>query len=245
MKNRIYILLIALVFVSCTRNDSVIKKYDYPNSKLWKHGVYSKYDAQKLESIFEGLEVDVIYSPEQHNIYVGRVLADTSNRLFLDDWFAMLESPNKMHYWIDFKNLSEKNAQQALDVLNALDEKYKIKENAFVENKSVDALKIVKENGFHTLLWVENLNYWKTKQHKDSVYLVKLIRSQIEDLQPDAISCEYTLHQLLCDSFPEQNIHLWDTPKKYTPENVEFTKKLCAHESVKVVLVDYPTDEIF
>ena len=25
---------------------------------------------------------------------------------------------------------------------------------------------------------------------------------------------------LLCDSFPEQNIHFWDTPKDYTPENV-------------------------
>ena len=34
--------------------------------------------------------------------------------------------------------------------------------------------------------------------------------------------------------------YIWDTPKKYTPENVEFTKKLCENESVKVVLVDYP-----
>ena len=246
MKNNIYIILIALVFLSCTRESNYPdSKINYPDSKIWKHGVYSKYDAQKFEDIFDGLEVDVIYSPEKNNIYVGRVLADTSKKLLLDDWFAMLENPNNMHYWIDFKNLSEKNAQQALDVLNILDEKYRIKGNTFVENKNIDALKIVKENGFHTLLWVENLNYWRTKQHKDSVYLVKLIRSQIEKLQPDAISCEYTLHQLLCDSFPDHNIHLWDTPKKYTPENVEFTKKLCEHESVKVVLVDYPTDEIF
>ena len=50
---------------------------------------------------------------------------------------------------------------------------------------------------------------------------------------------------LLCDTFPEQNIHFWDTPKDYTPENVEFTKKLCENESVKVVLVDYPTADIF
>ena len=244
MKKFLVFSLIIVALFSCGKNKDN-EGFQYPDSKVWKHGVYSKYDAQKFEDIFDGLEVDVIYSPEKDNIYVGRVLADTSKNLTLDEWFSVLKKPNKMHYWIDFKNLSEKNAQQALDVLNILDEKYRIKGNTFVENKNIDALKIVKENGFHTLLWVENLNYWRTKQHKDSVYLVKLIRSQIEELQPDAISCEYTLHQLLCDSFPDQNIHLWDTPKKYTPENVEFTKKLCEHESVKVVLVDYPTDEIF
>ena len=71
------------------------------------------------------------------------------------------------------------------------------------------------------------------------------IRKQIDVLHPDAISCEYTMFPLLCDSFPEQNVHFWDTPKDYTPENVEFTKKICDRPNVKVVLVDYPTPEIF
>ena len=80
MKNNIYIILIALVFLSCARESNYPdSKINYPDSKIWKHGVYSKYDAQKFEDIFDGLEVDVIYSPEKDNIYVGRVLADTSN----------------------------------------------------------------------------------------------------------------------------------------------------------------------
>ncbi|MBR4155474.1 MAG: hypothetical protein IKU01_02060 [Bacteroidales bacterium] len=32
-----------------------------------------------------------------------------------------------------------------------------------------------------------------------------------------------------------------DTPKAFTPKNVEFTKEICSNKSVKVVLVDYPT----
>ena len=233
------------MFFSCGRNDDKDMTFKYPDSKIWKHGVYSKYDAQKYEGVFDGLEVDIIYSPEKNDIYVGRVEADTSKRQTLDDWFSVLKEPKKMQYWIDFKNLSEGNALQACKVLDGLNDKYGFKDNAFVENKNLKALKIMKENGFHVLLWVENIKYWNKKERKDSIYLAKLIRSQLEELQPDAISCEYSMYPFLCDSFPEQNIHFWDTPKEYTPENVEFTKKLCENPSVKVVLVDYPTPDIY
>ncbi len=236
MKRILIPLVIILSFVSCN------KKFDYPESKIWKHGVYSKYEAQELEGVFDGLEVDVIYSLEKDNIYVGRVEADTSKNLPLDEWFAMLKEPYKMCYWIDFKNLSADNVNQALDVLDVLVEKYQIYDKFFVENQSVDVLKIVKEKKYSTMLWVDNLYYWNKK---DTASVIKKIRSQIDVLHPDAISCEYTMFPLLCDSFPEQNVHFWDTPKDYTHENVEFTKKLCENPSVKVVLVDYPTPEIF
>ena len=236
MKRILIPLVIILSFVSCN------KKFDYPESKIWKHGVYSKYEAQELEGVFDGLEVDVIYSLEKDNIYVGRVEADTSKNLPLDEWFAMLKEPDKMCYWIDFKNLSADNVNQALDVLDVLVEKYQIYDKFFVENQSVDVLKIVKGKKYSTMLWVDNLYYWNKK---DTASVIKKIRSQIDVLHPDAISCEYTMFPLLCDSFPEQNVHFWDTPKDYTHENVEFTKKLCENPSVKVVLVDYPTPEIF
>lgn len=237
---KILILILAIFLVSC---DS--EKPKYPKSKLWKHGVYSKYDAQRLEGVFDGLEVDVIYSPEKNDIYVGRVVGDTVKNLPLDEWLSMLRSPRRTYYWIDFKNLSEQNASQAIAVLNPLAEKYKIKAKTFVESQDVEALKIAKANEFRTILWVENLHYWKKRYLKDTIFVMKKIRSQIEELHPDAISCEYTMFPLLCDTFPEQNIHFWDTPKKFTPENVVFTKKLCDNPSVKVVLVDYPTPDVF
>ncbi len=244
MKKFLVFSLIIVALFSCGKNKDN-EGFQYPDSKVWKHGVYSKYDAQKFEDVFDGLEVDVIYSPEKDNIYVGRVVADTSKNLTLDEWFSVLKKPAEMHYWIDFKNLSEKNVEQSIKVLNNLDEKYGFKKNAFVESKNLKVLKVVKENEFRTLLWVENIKYWKKKEHKDSVYLAKMIRSQIEELHPDAISCEYSMYPFLCDSFPEQNIHFWDTPKEFTPENVKFTKELCGNRSVKAVLVDYPTPKIF
>ena len=240
MKNIILSIFVLLLLFSCDNENNIKNKsFDYPESKTWKHGVYSKYDAQKYEGVFDGLEVDVIYSPEKNDIYVGRVVADTSKKQTLDDWLAILKKPNSMSYWIDFKNLSADNAILAFDVLDSIVEKYNIEHKFFVESQDVKALKIAKKRDYHVMLWVENL-YWKKKTYEDTVAVMKKIRNQIAELQPDAISCEYTMFPLLCDSFPEQNIHFWDTPKKYTPENVEFTKKLCENESVKVVLVDYP-----
>lgn len=247
MKKILILILTFSVVFSCDnkKTNEYLKSFDYPDSKIWKHGVYSKYQAQELEGVFDGFEVDVIYSPEKNDIYVGRVVADTVKNQTLDDWFSVLKEPGKTCYWIDFKNLSKKNANQAFAVLNPLMEKYGIWEVSFVESQDLEALKIAKKNKYHTILWVENLHYWKKRQLKDTIFVMNKIRSQINELQPDAISCEYTMFPLLCDTFPEQNIHFWDTPKDYTPENVEFTKKLCGNESVKVVLVDYPTSKGF
>lgn len=106
----------------------------------------------------------------------------------------MLKEPDKMAYWVDFKNLSADNAKDAFVVFDNLIDKYNIQNRFFIESQDIKALKIAKRKNYHVMLWVENIYYW-------------------------------------------------DTPKKYTPENVEFTKKLCEEKSVKVVLVDYPTPE--
>ena len=240
MKNILLSIFIISLFFSCDKNNVGESSFNYPDSKTWKHGVYSKYDAQKYEGVFDGLEVDIIYSPEKNDIYVGRVVADTSKGQTLDDWFSILKKPNSMSYWIDFKNLSADNANDAFIILDNIIDKYKLQNKFFVESRDIKALKIAKERDYHVMLWVENLHYWKKKTRRDTISVMRKIRSQIDDLHPDAISCEYTMFPLLCDSFPEQNIHFWDTPKKYTPDNVEFTKRLCDNESVKVVLVDYP-----
>lgn len=237
MKKFFIIFVLILSFVSCEKSQPKKKTFNYPESKVWKHGVYSKHTAKELEGVFDGLEVDVIYSPEIDNIFIGRSIKDTVHKFYLDSWFAYLDEPSKMAFWVDFKNLTAENAEGAFVVLDTISKRYNIKDRMFVESRNVEALMIGKKKDFFTMLWVDNI-YWSKL---DTASLMQKIRSQIEYLQPDAISCEYRMFPLLCDTFPEQNIHFWDTPKKYTPENVEFTQKICRNKNVKAVLVDYPT----
>ena len=75
MKKIILSIFVISLLISCD------KSFRYPDSKTWKHGVYSKNDAQSFEGVFDGLEVDVIYTPEKDDIYVGRVVADTSKKI--------------------------------------------------------------------------------------------------------------------------------------------------------------------
>jgi len=216
-------------------------EFSYPSSKIWKHGVYSKFDAAKYEYVFDGLEVDIVFSTEKDNLFIGRVEEDANKNESFDDWLAMLENPAKLKYWIDFKNLSAVNCEKALASLDKLASKYGIKNNMMVESQDVEALKYAKESGFYVILWVDNLHYWREPHsHNDSVSICRTIRHKINMLHPDAISSEFTAYPMLCDSFPEQNIHFWDTPKDFTEENIEHTKMLCREKSVKVVLVDYP-----
>lgn len=245
MKKNQIIISIILIFniislMSCD-NQHDNRAFLYPKSKIWKHGVYSKYDAAKYEKIFDGMEVDIVYSSEKDGLFVGRVENDASKNKSFDDWLAMLEKPAKLNYWIDFKNLSADNCDKAIASLNKLASKYGIKNKMMVESQDVEALQYAKKEGFHVILWVDNLHYWRAPHtRQDSVNICKTIRKKINKLHPDAISSEFTAYPMLCDSFPEQNIHFWDTPKDFSEENVKHTQMLCREKNVKVVLVDYP-----
>ena len=63
---KITFVLLSLLFASCNNYNS----FDYPKTKTWKHGVYSKEDARKYEKVFDGLEVDVIFSIKKNRTCV-------------------------------------------------------------------------------------------------------------------------------------------------------------------------------
>lgn len=234
----LFILIVSTLF-SCNPI-SEVDEFNYPDSKIWKHRANVTEELKQIEDIFDGVEVDIIYSAEKDDIYVAHGYEDTINNIFLDEWLSVLKNPSKMCYWIDFKNLTVHNASKALNKLGSIVDKYDIRDKVFIESWSTEALRKAKKNGFFVMLWVDAISNLDNPTLDDTIYTINKIRSNIESLEPNAISCVYTMFPILCDSFPEQNIHFWDTPKEFTPQNVEFTKKICRNESVKIVLVDYP-----
>ena len=235
------LLLAVLSISSCVSSSGKDNEtFSYPNSKIWKHGVYSEYEAEKYAEVFDGLEVDLVYSKKHNNIFIGRQEDEAEKGHTFDTWISMIKKPNETHYWIDFKNLSTENVEAAMQCLDNILNLHKVsKQNFMIENQDVKTLKVVKDFKYATILWVDNIFYWNSKTKADSISVCNIIRNKINALHPDAISSEFTAYPMLCDSFPEQNIHFWDTPKELNEENAAHTRMLCRNKSVKVVLVDY------
>lgn len=237
------LMIMAVLFICCekkepaTNESSTKKTFKYPASKLWAHRANDTAIAQTKKQVFDGLEVDVMYSAEDNELYIGHDEWDGMYKLTLEEWFAALPEPQKTCYWIDMKNLDTDNAEIIGSKILGITEKFKITDNVMVENTDCAALKIVKEKGLHVILWVYNM-YWNDN-HIDTATWQKNTKEQIDILEPDALSCEYRMYPLLPESFPEQNIHFWHTPAELNDANAELTRTLCRNKSVKVVLVDY------
>ena len=231
MKLPLAILLILLsLLTNCDRPN-----FNYPQSKIWAHKVNDTATAREKSKKFAGLEVDAIYSEYQDKIFVGHNPEDTANDLQIDDWINCVENPSQKCFWIDMKNLDSHNAEPISKKILGIMDKHNMTDNIFVESPDVNALKKIKHSGLRVILWTENPVWNKI----DTATWIEHTKGKIKELCPDAISNEAEMYELLTENFPEQNIHLWQTPAKYNEGNVETTKKLCNNKSVKVVLVDY------
>ncbi len=227
--NFLFIIAFFSLLTSCTRPD-----FCYPESKQWAHRVNDTTVAKEKSKHFNGLEVDVYYSEYQNKIFVGHNIEDTANNLQLDKWFDAIDNPAKKYFWIDFKNLSSKNADIAADIICSIMESKGMDDNLFVESGDSKALKKIKKYGLRVILWTENLQW----NNVDTATWITDTERIIEELAPDAISNEDAMGELLIDHFPEQNIHLWQTPTEQKEKSNQRIIDLCNNNSVKVVLVD-------
>ena len=231
MKQVLIIITTLAMLTNCAKTD-----FEYPESKIWAHRVNDTNVAMEKSKCFDGLEVDVYYSEYQNKIFVGHNIEDTANNLQLDKWFNAIGNPAEKYFWIDFKNLNSKNAENAADIICSIIEAKGMKDNLFVESGDRKALKIIKKHGLRVILWTENLQW----NNIDTNTWIADTKKMIKELSPDAISNEDTMYELLVEQFPEQNIHLWQkTPKTQKEENTQRTHELCKNKSVKAILVDY------
>lgn len=231
-KGNTILILCAITFLSTSCSDH--KPYNYPQSKIWAHRVNDTASAYEKSKKFTGLEVDAIYSDYQDKIFVGHDLEDTANNLQIENWFEYVENPSQKCFWIDMKNLDKHNAKPISSKLLGIMDKHKMADNLFVESPDAKALKTIKSSGLRIILWTDN-PVWN---NIDTATWIAHTKEKIEELNPDAISNEAGMFELLTEHFSNQNIHLWQTAIK-NDKNIEYTRKLCRNNSVKVVLVDY------
>ena len=115
-------IIISIVCFSCQ------KRTQNNSQKIWLHRANDIPKAQYFQDKYAGLEIDITYIDSLNTFIVfhGGDLDDTES-VTLEQWFNEIENINELGLWLDFKNLNCYNRKPALDELNRLCSKFKIK----------------------------------------------------------------------------------------------------------------------
>lgn len=120
--------------------------------KLWLHRCNSMEKLKEKESGYPNIEVDLVFR-EDRTFDVTHD-ADTTFGLRLDEYFAHL-SPGAGKMWLDIKNLNPGNADDMLDALNALTDRYGMdRKRLIVESPDWESLGKFTGEGYYTSCYV-------------------------------------------------------------------------------------------
>lgn len=232
----------ALIFcASCKKNASPLTATDlddfqYPANKVWAHKANDTVKAHNWKERYPGLEVDVVYSSYQNELFVGHEMWDTILGLTLNTWFHAIKNPEEVCYWLDIKNLDTNNAGIIASKISEIGARYNTRGHICVENCHADALKIVHDKGLHVLYWVPECH---AKSKKAKREWRNRITKAARLCHPIALSCSHEMYPTLNEEFPNVNIHYWNTPIKNFEENKNKTTEMSKIDNIKVILVDY------
>lgn len=224
----IIIALYTLFYISPIYNGN--SKAIFNNSqKLWAHRVLDYNDVNNKYADFKGVEVDVFFESEKrvfdvrhHGKYKGITLLKFLNNI----------NDNELYFWIDLKNLNNKNVDSIIKRLNVLIENGVSKEYLIIESKNIKLLEILQNENFYVSYWLPTFSLFR------SVYEVFQVKDNLIQYKPNAISCSYHHVDFYSRKFPNYNLHCWTNGLEEGKDNLKI-KKISLRNNVKVILVDF------
>ena len=199
------------------------------SQKLWAHRVLDYNDVNNKYVDFKGVELDVFYETDKRVFdirhdgqYKGKTLLDFLNNI----------NDKKLFFWIDLKNLNNKNVFAVVERLNELIESGVKKEHLIIESKNIKLLGILKKDNFYVSYWLPSFNLFR------SIYEVFRVKDNLIKYKPNAISCSYHHLDFYSRKFPNYNLHCWTNGLEEERDKLKI-KKISLKNNVKVILVDF------
>jgi len=238
--------VIFLALLSCSNNRDNIQyisdKHNafYPNGidKVWAHRVNSIDKAIDYSERFFGIETDIFYISEIDKFEVRHDLSDPRG-LYLDSLLDKVAHKNDLHFWFDFKNLSDNHADLAAKRLELLFEKHKLFDRAFVESQSGQNLIRLQKKQIKTSLWLPNIN---NKTEEEVLDLMEMTKETLLEGDFVAVSCDYNRLNSYLKYLPINSFFVWI--KDLNSEDDKKTiKKLYKNELYKIMLIVYDSPD--
>ncbi len=223
------------LFLPCKKQVAFYNNED----KVWSHrGLSINLPENSIESInaayeneFKGVEVDIRFISELNKFFLSHdELKNTDSLTSLDSLFSKVN--NSLYFWLDLKNLDNKNKKKVLNRLNDITQKYNNKNKIIIENRDAPALQLLAKNGYYTSLWLKD-PYPKNPIRFLYNNILNKIKLFLYSFNAVSFDSKY-LNQQTLKIYNNCNIHTW---KIYTL-NKNDIKSLKSISSVKIILFD-------
>ena len=205
--------------------------------KEWKKAVNT---IDKLNALSEqqgGIECDVYFNREKNSFEVHHDW-DKSTGLSLEELFNQYKKRNlSASIWLDFKNLNDSNAKQALTYLIQLKIKFDLQNKLLIESNRTDLLNNFADSGFFTSYYTPMFNPYKLND-EEMKFWVDSLTFVIKNSKVNALSGYYFQYPFLHHYFPQYPILIWSANDRFSLINWLYKRKIIRDTTVFIAL--YP-----
>ncbi len=230
----------------------IAKQPFYPiGSKYWAHQCNDLRMLEEMIHIYPGIELDIRF----HLVGESGIFDMTHNprpttENPLENAFVLLSPPKKVHIWLDFKNLDEKNAGPALRELDRLVDVYQInKERLIIESPDYVRLGLFHQHGYYTSFYcpTDEKRYLRETSHQQEY--AKIVNEAVNSGNVDAISFQEQYYPLIKALNVNVEFLTWYGSEKWRffffkkPDEEKQTRRRLIENDpqVKVILVNPPS----
>lgn len=235
-KTIIYGILLLFLVLIYIISPFKLEYYGY-REKVMAHRVNSLEKLEYTQRFYAGVELDLMYDDHQKAYDVNHPPAPSID-LNLDDYLAEIKNKD-LKLWLDMKNITRKNADEASKLLSKLVDKHGLnKEKILVESPEIHLLSYFKNHGFTTSFYLPYYMYRENpKALKNTIDSIKNLQAVYYS---DGISADVRNYEILKRYFETDRKFLWDLHQPYSRKQIKHFKNFRTYikdPTVEIVLV--------
>ncbi|MEG1267098.1 MAG: hypothetical protein RSE19_11535, partial [Myroides sp.] len=203
-KKIIFIIFLITAVVVYIFNPYKLEYVGY-QSKVWAHRVNTLDKLNYTQKFYQGIELDLVFDSITQTFDVNHP-PDPSIKLDLDTYFSNINN-KEIKLWLDFKNLSEHNAEKYAEILDQLTKEHSLKrENILVESPEISCLQGFKNKGFKTSFYLPQLV--GLADETKFVSIIDSIKQLLVKYPTTGISCNANAYEVINEYFKEEKKYL-------------------------------------
>ncbi len=208
------------------------------SSKIWVHRVNSIERLNNIQDKFAGMELDVVF--ENGKFDVRHPPAQTSG-LSLAQFLSNVKNIQSHYFWLDLKNLTQKNEQAAIKRLDELSKKFNVKAQLIVETQHYKSIPALNKSGYFSSYYLPDFS---NTTENGLQFPIQIVRKSIIENQPTSISQDINNYKVMTEHFKNQHKLIWALNLNWNdPKTHQRIEQLLQNDStIKVCLVNFETD---